>query len=325
MSQTVHIQLNFFNDTFVFRRTTIYEMIQVKNLTKYFNDVKAVDELSFSVKSGEVYGFLGQNGAGKSTTIRMLLSLITPTSGTIEIFGKELLRHRKEILSRTGAIIEKPDLYKYFTALENLQTFAIMSGNRLPEKKLMEQLHKVGLADRAKSKVKTYSQGMKQRLGIAIALVHDPELIILDEPINGLDPQGIADVRKLILHLSRDLGKTIFISSHLLSEMELVADSMLIIDKGKKVAEGKMNELFDPAATIAELKTTDDQAAFEKLQHLNPANYTVALKDGCILLQLHRNDIPGLVKQLVQMEIGVISLNSKHSLEDYFLKLTSGN
>ena len=301
------------------------EIIQVKNLTKCFNEVKAVNDLSFIVNEGEVYGFLGQNGAGKSTTIRMLLTLVKPTEGTIEIFGLNLYRYRKDILRRIGAIIEKPDLYKYFTALENLRTFAIMSGIRLPEKKLMEQLHRVGLADRAKSKVKTYSQGMKQRLGIAIALVHDPELIILDEPINGLDPQGIADVRKLILHLSRDLGKTIFISSHLLSEMELIADSMLIIDKGKKMAEGKVSELFDPAATIAELKTTDDRAAFEKLQQVKSATYTVALKDGCILLQLQLDDVPGLVKQLVQMEIGVISLNSKHSLEDYFLKLTSGN
>jgi ABC-type multidrug transport system ATPase subunit len=255
----------------------------------------------------------------------MLLTLIKPTSGSIDIFGLNLFQHRKEILRRIGAIIEKPDLYKYFTALENLQTFAIMSGIRLPEKKLMEQLDKVGLADRAKSKVKTYSQGMKQRLGIAIALVHDPELIILDEPINGLDPQGIADVRKLILHLSRDLGKTIFISSHLLTEIELIADSMLIIDKGKKVAEGKVSELFDPAATVAELKTTDNHAAYEKLLQSKLSTFTTELRNDCILLKLHRDEVPGLVKKLVEMDIPVISLNSKHSLEDYFLSLTSNH
>lgn len=300
-------------------------MIQVNNLTKYFNEVKAVDDLSFTVNQGEVYGFLGQNGAGKSTTIRMLLTLVKPTSGTIDIFGLNLYKNRKTILKKVGAIIEKPDLYKYLTAIENLRLFGIMSGLKLTEKKLIEQLQLVGLAERAKSKVKTYSQGMKQRLGIAVALVNDPELVILDEPINGLDPQGIADIRNLILHLSRDLGKTIFISSHLLSEMELIADSMLIIDKGRKVAEGKVDELFDPAATIAALKTTDDQAAFEKLMKLKQETYKAELRNDCIWLKLHRDEIPGFVKKLVEMDIGVISLHSKNSLEDYFLKLTTNH
>src|SRR5436190_1968890 len=241
-------------------------VIEVKNLTKDFREVKAVDNLSFSVPGGQVYGFLGQNGAGKSTTIRMLLTLIKPTSGEIEIFGFDLQQHRKEILRQVGAIIERPDLYKYLTALENLRIFAAMSGVKISEKKLMDQLAMVGLAERAHSKVRTYSQGMKQRLGIATALVHNPKLIILDEPTNGLDPQGIADVRNLILHLSNDLKKTLMISSHLLSEMELIADSMLIIDKGKKIVEGKVNDLFDPAETLVELKTTDDIAAWQKLQ-----------------------------------------------------------
>src|SRR5438046_7565177 len=141
-----------------------------------------------------------------------------------------------------------------------------MSGIKISGKKIMEQLEKVGLAERAKSKVKTYSQGMKQRLGIAIALIHDPELIILDEPMNGLDPQGITDVRNLILHLSREMGKTVFVSSHLLSEMELIADSMLIIDKGKKVVEGKMTDLFDPAETMVELETNNSEEVYSKLK-----------------------------------------------------------
>src|ERR1700730_16066570 len=231
-------------------------IIQVKNLSKNFKEIKAVDDLSFTVSSGQVYGFLGQSGAGKSTTIRMLLTLVKPSSGEIEIFGLNLQKHRKEILKQTGAIIERPDLYKYLTALENLRIFATMSDVRVPEKKLIDQLAMVGLAERIHSKVKTYSQGMKQRLGIATALVHDPKLIILDEPSNGLDPQGIADIRNLILHLSKDLGKTLLVSSHLLTEMELIADSMLIIDKGKKVVEGKVDELFDPAETVVELNTT---------------------------------------------------------------------
>lgn len=297
-------------------------VIQVKHLTKDFKDLKAVNDLSFTVEAGQVYGFLGQNGAGKSTTIRMLLTLIKPSSGEIEIFGMNLLKHRKEILRQVGAIIERPDLYKYLTALENLRIFAAMSGVKVSEKKLMDQLSMVGLAERAHSKVKTYSQGMKQRLGIATALVHDPKLIILDEPTNGLDPQGIADVRNLILQLSREMNKTLLISSHLLSEMELIADSMIIIDKGKKVVEGKVNELFDPAETVVELKTTDDFTTYEKLQQSELKKFVQGKRNDCLLLKLHRDEIPAVIKKLVQMDIQVISFYSKHSLEDYFLSLT---
>jgi ABC-type multidrug transport system ATPase subunit len=300
-------------------------IIQVKNLTKNFREIKAVSDLSFEVPSGIIYGFLGQNGAGKSTTIRMLLTLIAPTSGSIEIFGMNLFQHRKEILRQVGAIIERPDLYKYLTALENLTLFAAMSGVKLTQKKLMDQLDMVGLAERAKSKVKTYSQGMKQRLGIATALVHDPQLIILDEPTNGLDPQGIADIRNLILHLSREKKKTLMVSSHLLHEMELVSDSMLIIDQGKKVVEGKVNELFDPAETIVELKTTDDAAAYEKLGKSELNTYLRDKRGDCILLKLDQSRVPQVMKELVKMDIDIVSFHSKHSLEDYFLSLTSAS
>ncbi|MFZ1313102.1 MAG: ABC transporter ATP-binding protein [Chitinophagaceae bacterium] len=299
-------------------------IIEVKHLTKSFRDLKAVNDLSFTVEEGQVYGFLGQNGAGKSTTIRMLLTLIKPTSGNIEIFGLDLQKHRKEILRQVGAIIERPDLYKYLTALENLRIFAAMSGIQISEKKLMDQLAMVGLEQRAHSKVKTYSQGMKQRLGIAIALVHDPKLIILDEPTNGLDPQGIADIRNLILMLSRDMHKTLLISSHLLSEMELIADSMIIIDKGKKLVEGKVNELFDPAETIVELKTTDDSETYNKLMQSSLKGFVQGKRNDCVLMKLHRNKVPEVMKELVRMDVNVISLHSKHSLEDYFLSLTTG-
>ncbi|MBL7725979.1 MAG: ABC transporter ATP-binding protein [Chitinophagaceae bacterium] len=299
-------------------------IIRVDRLTKHFRDIKAVEDLSFSVEEGQVYGFLGQNGAGKSTTIRMLLTLIQPTSGSIDIFGMNLQRHRKEILRQVGAIIERPDLYKYLTALENLRIFATMSGIKISEKKLMDQLAMVGLEQRANSKVKTYSQGMKQRLGIATALVHDPKLIILDEPTNGLDPQGIADIRNLILMLSSERNKTLLISSHLLSEIELIADSMLIIDKGKKLVEGRVNDLFDPAETVVELKTTNDEATFEKLSGSGFQEFVQERRNDCVLLKLHRNRIPEVLKELVRMEVNVISLHSKHSLEDYFLSLTTG-
>jgi len=298
-------------------------VIRVKHLTKNFKDVKAVNDLSFSVEEGQVYGFLGQNGAGKSTTIRMLLTLIRPSSGDIEIFGLNLMKHRKEILRQIGAIIERPDLYKYLTALENLRIFAAMSGVKVSEQKLKEQLEMVGLADRAHSKVKTYSQGMKQRLGIATALVHDPKLIILDEPTNGLDPQGIADIRNLILQLSKEMNKTLLISSHLLSEMELIADSMIIIDKGQKVVEGKVNALFDPAETIVELKTTDDSACYEKIQQSPLKKILNGKRNDCLLLKLHRYEIPGVIKELIKMDVNILSFYSKHSLEDYFLSLTA--
>jgi ABC-type multidrug transport system ATPase subunit len=299
-------------------------IIEVKHLSKVFKEIKAVDNLSFTVHAGQVYGFLGQNGAGKSTTIRMLLTLIKPTAGSIEIFGMNLDKHRKEILRQIGAVIERPDLYKYLTALENLRIFAAMSGNKISEKKLMDQLEMVGLAERAHSKVKTYSQGMKQRLGIATALVHDPRLIILDEPTNGLDPQGIADIRNLIIRLSKEMGKTLMISSHLLSEMELIADSMLIIDKGKKLVEGKVNDLFDPADTIVELQTADDTTSLEQLKQAGFDKLVKGRRNDCILLQMHRNEIPGVMKQLMQLGLPVISFHSKHSLEDYFLSLTTG-
>lgn len=297
-------------------------IVSVKDLSKSFGELKAVDNLSFTVDEGEVYGFLGQNGAGKSTTIRMLLTLIEPDSGEIEIFGMNLRRHRKEILRQTGAIIEKPDLYKYLSAYENLSIFSRLSGVRSSRKKLMEQLEMVGLAQRASSKVKTYSQGMKQRLGLACALIHDPRLIILDEPTNGLDPQGIAEMREMIIRLSRDLGKTILISSHLLSEMEMMATSLLIINEGSKVVEGKMHDLLNPARTRVELITMpgDDAAAFIKDSAW--AEQLTYINGNKIGLEMEKERIPELNRHLVEKGVAVQSLRPVHSLEEYFLAQT---
>jgi len=302
-------------------------VIQVKGLTKHFGEIRAVDDLSFDVSAGQVYGFLGQNGAGKSTTIRMLLTLIIPDSGLIEIFGMNLQKHRNEILRKVGAIIEKPDLYNYLTALENLRLFAAISGAKLSDKVMMEQLHMVGLDTRANSRVKNFSQGMKQRLGIATALVHDPQLIILDEPTNGLDPQGIADVRNLILHLSNDQKKTVFVSSHLLSEIELVADSVLIINKGKKVAEGDKNELLNPAKTQVELITDNNVGVVGLIKQSKWNSYLLNGKnndeDTHILFEMDKVLIPELNRALVEKGVNVLSLKPKHSLEDLFLSLTA--
>lgn len=298
------------------------EVIHIENLSKHFTEVKAVDELSFSVQKGEVYGFLGQNGAGKSTTIRMMLTLIKPTNGTINIFGRNVDTHRKEILQKIGAIIEKPDLYKYLTALQNINIISKLSGVRATKKQLMLQLEKVGIGERANSKVKTFSQGMKQRLGIACALIHNPELIILDEPTNGLDPQGIADVRNLILHLSKEEDKTVFVSSHLLSEIELIADSMLIIDKGRKIVEGNVSDLLNPSDTLVEIETTNDTLAKSILQQSQWNNYLQG--SDSIILKMHRLEISSLTKFLVESNVGILAIKPKHSLEDYFLSLTTG-
>ena len=297
-------------------------IINVSNLSKQFKEIRAVDDLSFTVNEADVYGFLGQNGAGKSTTIRMLLTLIKPTTGEINIFNANLFTHRTDILKQVGAVIEKPDLYKYLSAFENLAIFAKMSGMKPNRALLLEQLKMVGLEERAFSKVKTFSQGMKQRLGIAVALVHNPKLIILDEPTNGLDPQGIADMRNLILKLSREMGKTILVSSHLLSEIELVANRMLIIHKGKKIVEGDVAELLDPSKSLVHIETGNDTDARAKLLQTRWAAF-VQHNTASLQLKMNKEEVPQLITELVSMQVQLLSVNPMHSLEDYFLSLTT--
>lgn len=300
-------------------------VIQVNHLSKQFGSFKAVDNLSFSVNQGEVYGFLGQNGAGKSTTIRMLLSLIKPTGGEINIFGLSIDKYREKILERVGAVVEKPDLYRYLSGYENLNLFAKLSGKKISRQEVMECLGVVGLEKRAHDPVRVYSQGMKQRLGIAVALVHDPSLIILDEPTNGLDPQGIADIRNLILTLSKEQNKTVLVSSHLLSEIEQVADRMLIIDKGKKVVEGNVKELLNPDMVQLEIIATDMIFASQVIEQSAWGSGISSVTANRILLQTTASSVPELTKYLVEHQVGVLSLRTVNSLEAYFLSLTSGN
>ena len=297
-------------------------VIQIKHLSKRFNNFTAVDDLSFSVNEGEVYGFLGQNGAGKSTTIRMMLSLIKPTEGTINIFGLSLEKEREQILSRIGAVVEKPDLYKYLSAYENMKLFSTMCGLSLGRAEIMKQLAVVGLEKRANDSVKVFSQGMKQRLGIAVALVNNPSLIILDEPTNGLDPQGIADMRSLILMLSREQGKTLLVSSHLLSEVEQIADSMIIIDKGKKMVEGKVSELINPEKVQVEIISLDNNAAKEVVLASQWAGGLIEASLEKILVETKKELIPDLFKFLVEQGILLISIRSTNTLESYFLSIT---
>lgn len=297
-------------------------LVTVSHLSKKFSTHTAVDDLSFTVNEGDVYGFLGQNGAGKSTTIRMLLTLVKPTKGHIELFGMDLCKERKKILRQVGAVIEKPDLYKYLSAFENLSLFARMSGSKINKKELETQLEMVGLADRAGDKVKTFSQGMKQRLGIAVALIHNPRLIILDEPTNGLDPQGIADMRNLILHLSRHLNKTVIVSSHLLYEIEQISTRMLIIDEGKKKVEGTVASLMDPAKTLVEAEVSDPKAAVLLMDGSEWCIYLKKATSQALIFELPKELIPALNRELVLRQINVLSLQAKTSLEAYFLSLT---
>jgi ABC-type multidrug transport system ATPase subunit len=297
-------------------------IIQVQNISKHFGSLKAVDDLSFQVNQGEVFGFLGQNGSGKSTTIRMLLSLIHPTSGNIQLFGMPLEKHRNEILENVGAIIERPDLYPYLSAKEHLQLFAKVRKQKIGNSAIQETLQKVGLLDRAGDKVQTFSLGMKQRLGIAIALVHNPQLIILDEPTNGLDPQGIVDIRNLIKYLSQEEGKTVLVSSHLLSEIEQVATQILIIHKGKKMVEGATKDLLDPEKRIVQIKSVDDAKALQVILAGSFSNYILPRKEG-IYLKLPTYEIPLLSESLMKAGIGILGIEAKNSLEDYFLQITS--
>jgi ABC-type multidrug transport system ATPase subunit len=297
-------------------------VIKVQGLSKNFGAIKAVDQLSFEVAAGQVYGFLGQNGSGKSTTIRMLLSLIHPSEGHIEIFGQSLTDNRSAILEQVGAVIERPDLYPYLTAQEHLTLFAKLRKQKITSAKIEATLTQVGLLARANDKVQTYSLGMKQRLGIGIALLHDPKLIILDEPTNGLDPQGIADIRQLIKSLSKEEGKTVLVSSHLLSEIEQIASHILIIHQGKKMAEGPTSSLLDPNKTIVQIKTLDDVGAKQKLMASAYSTNLLERTEG-LYLTIPKLEIPALNAFIVASNIDLVSLEAKNSLEDYFLQLTS--
>ncbi len=300
----------------------VMSVIKVQNISKHFGSLKAVDDLSFEVQAGQVFGFLGQNGSGKSTTIRMLLSLIHPTSGHIEIFGKRIEKNREAILEQVGAIIERPDLYPYLSAREHLELFAKVRKQKIGEADINATLEKVGLAHRAQDKVQTFSLGMKQRLGIGIALVHNPSLIILDEPTNGLDPQGIADIRQLIQYLAKEEGKTVLVSSHLLSEIEQVAHQILIIHQGKKMVEGVTKELLDPEKRIVQIKTTDDANALKVIGAGSFSNYLLPRSEG-IYLKIPTREIPLLNESLVKAEVALLGIETKNSLEDYFLQITS--
>ncbi len=298
------------------------KIIEIKNLSKEFKEVKAVNQLSLSVFRGDVFGFLGPNGAGKSTTIRMLLSLINPTEGDIEIFGKSLKKERISILKRIGAIVEKPDFYGYLSAFRNLEILGKISGTDVSQKRIMELLELVGLDKRAKSKVKTFSHGMKQRLGLAQALLHDPDLIILDEPTTGLDPQGMKEIRDLIMHLSRDRKKTLFLSSHILHEVELVANRMIIINQGTTIVEGKVSDLLNANKMKVTFEVNNSDIAKRILEGTEFINDLESVINNTMIFTMDSEKISVLNKYLVENSISVNAVIPTRSLEEYFLKIT---
>ncbi len=298
------------------------KIIEIENLSKKFKSFMAVNNLNLNVFYGDVFGFLGPNGAGKSTTIRMLTSLIKPSSGKIRIFGKDLHENRNEILKKVGTIVEKPDFYGFLSAYKNLEILGKISGMDISSKRIMEVLELVGLEKRYKSKVKTFSHGMKQRLGIAQALIHDPELIILDEPTTGLDPQGMKEIRDLIISLSNEKGKTIFLSSHILHEVEFVANRMVIINQGSANVEGNVKDLLEANKLKVTFQIENDEKVKVILSDsLWNSKITSVMKNKFIFL-LEQDEISELNKFFVTNNILVSAIIPTRSLEEYFLKIT---
>jgi ABC-type multidrug transport system ATPase subunit len=296
--------------------------LRTVNLGKRYKKRWAVSEVNLEVRRGEVFGFLGPNGAGKSTTIRMVLSLIAPTNGEVFLFGNPLRSHRKESLMRVGGLVERADFYLYLSARRNLEIIAALR-DKQTKTDVNRVLEIVGLTDRAGDKVKTYSHGMKQRLGIAQALLGFPEFIVLDEPTTGLDPQGIKEVRELVRKLSTEHQMTIFLSSHLLSEIEQTATSMAIINRGKLVVQGKVHDLLNDGGSIVKIDASPLDTARKIISGFSGVENVVD-RDGMLEVKIPAEKIGELNSTLVRQGVQVRALIPKRSLEDYFLSITEG-
>ena len=295
-------------------------VIQTNTLTKRYGRVLAVDQLSLQVPRGHVFGLLGPNGAGKTTVMGMLLGLVRPTSGGFSLLGADGVS--MDALRRIGAIVETPAFYPYLSGRRNLAYFQGVMGRRDPHE-LDALLDRVGLADRADDAFKTYSLGMKQRLGLAYALLGDPELLLLDEPTNGMDPAGMAEVRDLIRDLGSE-GRTVLLSSHLLNEVEQVCDSVAIISKGRLVVQGDVADLLRPQEQVR-LRTTDDAKA---LAILTAADAVEAAKaeDGALVVTIAHERSSELTALLSKAEVYVTEIAPLQvSLEQYFLDVTGEN
>jgi len=289
-------------------------------LSKRFGQRWAVADLNLAVEPGQIFGFLGPNGAGKSTTIRMLLALIKPSRGSYEFFGQDTRRKGSVVLRKIGALVEKPDFYLYLSAARNLQMLGELSGG-VSRQRIGEVLDIVKLRDRIGDKVKNYSHGMRQRLGIAQAILNDPELIILDEPTTGLDPVGIKEIRELIVGLARDFGKTIFLSSHLLHEVEQTCTHMAIIDNGKLVVQGAVHDLLKTTDFFITEIIVDDPERARAILTSETRIDKITLAEN--VLKVHASDEarPEIIERLVQNGLKVSAVIPRTSLEDYYLSL----
>ena len=294
------------------------KILSVKNLNKSFGDFKAVNNINLQVNQGDIYGFLGPNGAGKSTTLRMILGLIKPDNGEILINGKSNSGSNRNFLTSIGALIEKPDFYKNLSAYDNLKILYKMS--KLKDiNRISDVLKEVDLWDKKNQKVGGFSQGMKQRLGIAQTLMHQPSLIILDEPSNGLDPQGQSDMRSLILRINQEMGITVIISSHILSEIEKISNRMVVINKGEKIVEGNVQELMQNELLKVSFKSEnlDSIALFLKKQSIDFES-----SNDSIVANINEENIPLILKKMVDENISITEMKQMRTLEELFLGLT---
>lgn len=293
-------------------------IVATDNLSKEYDGVYRVQELDIRIKEGDIYGFLGPNGAGKSTTMKMLLGLVKPTSGTIEIMGKPFNeKNRRDILSSVGSLIESPSYYGHLTGRENMEIIRRLLD--LPKKNIEEAVHIVRMENQMEKKVKNYSLGMKQRLGIAMALARFPKLLILDEPTNGLDPAGIEEMRELIKMLPKQYGMTVMISSHILSEIDQMATVVGIINQGYLIFQERMSVLDMQREPQIILRTSDNNHAFQLLKKANPQRTTDGLQIGA----LTDEQTGAVVQCLCSNGISVYRVEEhRESLEDIFLNLT---
>jgi ABC-2 type transport system ATP-binding protein len=301
------------------------ELLKIQGLHKVIKKKKILDGLSLVVNSGEIVGFLGPNGAGKTTTIKMIMGLFSITQGQILVCGHDIVKEFETAIKNVGGIVENPDLYKRMTGRQNLEYFASMHDG-VDKKSIDEVVKLVKMSERINDKVKTYSLGMCQRIGIAQALLHNPRLLVLDEPTNGLDPIGIKELRDLLKYLARQADVGVFISSHLLSEMELMCDRIYIIDNGIMIGEKPISDLQEHTEDDIyqyTFITTDNQKTFEYFKELQ-AN--CELDNGGVNLVMKYSQIPDIIKTLVQKDIGLFAVNQKQrTLEQDFISMTTGS
>lgn len=296
-------------------------IVEIQNVTKTIKGKTIIDSLSFEVYKGEVFGFLGPNGAGKTTTIRMMVGLIGITSGDIKISGYSVKNDFEKAVSQIGAIVENPEMYKFLSGYENLIHFARMS-NGIRKEKIDEVVELVGLTDRIHDKVKTYSLGMRQRLGLAQSLLHDPKVLILDEPTNGLDPAGIREIRDHLRKLARERDMAVIVSSHLLSEMEMMCDRIGIIQEGKLVDVQLVHDFVNGSEKVYDIVVNQKEKAKRTLECLYPA-LSVHLTENGIGASFKKEEIPFAIKELVSAGIDIYEVKEiTKTLEDRFLEVT---